>query len=167
MNLFLSELRFTDPRTDKESIERRKESLLSDSFCWILRHHTPKKWREDSNNTHNQLLWIKGDPGKRNIMLLCGVIEELRQAPAEKPRLAYFFCQANDGLYNNVTNVLRGILYNLIAEDASLSHRGGIRTRWKDLGPGRKCLVCAIQDAPEHLQRPEPRKYNNNHRCIG
>lgn len=53
-------------------------------------------------------------------MLLCGIIDELRQAPAEKTHLTDFFCQANDGLYNNATNVLRGILYILVAEKVSL-----------------------------------------------
>lgn len=44
-------------------------------------------------------------------MLLCGIIDELEKEPAN--RLSYFFCQATVDRLNNVTAVLRGLIYNL------------------------------------------------------
>ncbi|OHW95967.1 vegetative incompatibility protein het-e-1 [Colletotrichum incanum] len=113
---FLAALRSTDPRKDKARIERTKGGLLRDSYRWILDHDDFRRWRDDDDQS--RLLWIKGDPGKGKTMLLCGIINELKEDPANQ--LSYFFCQATNVRLNNATAVLRGPIYQLLDQDPSL-----------------------------------------------
>jgi NACHT domain len=65
-------------------------------------------------------------------MLLCGVINELKKSMATRDLLSYFFCQATDSRINNVTAVLRGLLYLLVNQQPSLiSH---VRKKYDDAG---------------------------------
>ncbi|KAF1949407.1 HET-domain-containing protein [Byssothecium circinans] len=91
----IQDLHLTDPRDDKKRIEDTKGGLLEDSYHWILENVDFQQWRDDENN---RLLWIKGDPGKGKTMLLCGIINELK----------------------NATAVLRGLLYLLVKQQPSL-----------------------------------------------
>ncbi|KAK3947846.1 NACHT domain-containing protein [Pseudoneurospora amorphoporcata] len=116
----LKHLRLTDPRDDKVRIERTKGGLLQDSYRWVLNNADFQQWRDDSQH---RLLWIKGDPGKGKTMLLCGIINELDQgntANARHCNVAYFFCQATDSRINNVTAVLRGLIYLLSDQQPSI-----------------------------------------------
>jgi hypothetical protein len=119
-NQYLEALRQTDPRLDKKRIVDNKDALLKDSYKWILGHPDFIAWR---NNDETRLLWIKGDPGKGKTMLLIGIIEELSQEPELAPEpspLSYFFCQGTDSRLNNVTAVLRGLIYLLLIQQNSL-----------------------------------------------
>ncbi|RFU32165.1 hypothetical protein B7463_g4157, partial [Scytalidium lignicola] len=100
----IKDLRLTDPRHDKKRIEDTKGGLLKDSYCWILGNSEFKQWRSIQQN---QLLWIKGNPGKGKTMLLYGIIDELDKPIAETALLSYFFCQATDSRINNAIAVLR------------------------------------------------------------
>ena len=130
----LQDLWITDPRHDKISIEKRKGGLLRDSYGWIFKHVDYRKWL---NNEQDQVLWIKGDPGKGKTMLLCGIIDELSASTRLKNKsattlLSFFFCQATDSRINNATAVLRGLIYLLIAQKRSLlSH---VRKNYDDAG---------------------------------
>jgi hypothetical protein len=64
------------------------------------------------------MLWIKGDPGKRKTMLLCGIINELKKASCGP--LSFFFCQGTDSRTNSATAVLRGLIYLLVSQQPSL-----------------------------------------------
>ncbi|KAI0099735.1 hypothetical protein GGR51DRAFT_389819 [Nemania sp. FL0031] len=111
--LALQRLRITDPRDDKMRIENQKGQPLRDSYQWIFRHETFRKWRDSEGN---QLLWIKGDPGKGKTMLLCGIIDELHGARIRHQNIAYFFCQATSHRLNRATSVLRGLIYSLLSQ---------------------------------------------------
>lgn len=113
----LRDIRNTDPRDDKKRIEETKGGLLVDSYRWILDHTTFQQWQ---NGQDNQLLWIKGDPGKGKTMLLCGIIDELHSSQFKTTHLAYFFCQATDSRINSATAVLRGLLYMMLDQQPSL-----------------------------------------------
>ncbi|RYP19440.1 hypothetical protein DL765_003341 [Monosporascus sp. GIB2] len=114
----LADLRSTDPRHDKKRIEQTKGGLLRDSYRWILTHDDFLRWRDDPDS---RLLWIKGDPGKGKTMLLCGIIDELREQTANTTHLlSFFFCQATDDRLNNATGVLRGLLYLLADQQRPL-----------------------------------------------
>ncbi|KZL75752.1 beta transducin-like protein HET-D2Y [Colletotrichum tofieldiae] len=115
----LKDLRVSDPRDDKERIERTKGGLLQESFRWILDHDDFCQWHDDEQS---RLLWIKGDPGKGKTMLLCGIINELEKRPAHIV-LSYFFCQATDVRLNSATAVVRGLLYLLLDQNPSLIKR--------------------------------------------
>ena len=125
----IRDLRLTDPRDDKKRIEETKGGLLEDSYHWILENPDFQRWRDDQQS---RLLWIKGDPGKGKTMLLCGVINELKKSMATRDLLSYFFCQATDLRINNVTAVLRGLLYLLVNQQPSLiSH---VRKKYDNAG---------------------------------
>ncbi|RDW66117.1 hypothetical protein BP6252_09752 [Coleophoma cylindrospora] len=113
----LIDLRVTDPRDDKKRIEDTKGGLLRDSYCWVLENTDFCRWRD---NDQDNLLWIKGDPGKGKTMLLCGIIDELRKHPAKTGLLSFFFCQATDLRINNAAAVLRGLIWLLVVEEPSL-----------------------------------------------
>ncbi|KAL7785180.1 hypothetical protein V8C37DRAFT_394617, partial [Trichoderma ceciliae] len=118
----LADLRPTDPRLDKTRIQQTKGGLLKSSYYWIIENENFKQWRD---NKQNQLLWIKGDPGKGKTMLLCGVIDELMPIvklmdQSANTVLSYFFCQGTDSSINNATAVLRGLIYLLIDQEPSL-----------------------------------------------
>ncbi|KAF2030406.1 NACHT-domain-containing protein [Setomelanomma holmii] len=112
----LRDLYATDPREDKKRIEETKGGLLADSYRWALDNTTFQEWQRD---THDRLLWVKGNPGKGKTMLLCGIINKLQKA-ANDATVSYFFCQATDSRINSATAVLRGLLYMLIVQQPSL-----------------------------------------------
>jgi nucleoside phosphorylase len=107
----LRDLRETDPRDDKSRIEETKGGLLKDAYHWVLKNDKFQEWH---NASQNQLLWIKGDPGKGKTMLLCGLINELEKEHGSF--LSYFFCQATEARSNNATAVLRGLIYLLVVQ---------------------------------------------------
>lgn len=123
----LNDLRLTNPRDDKERIKNTKGGLLEGSYKWILDHSYFQRWRNDD---HSRLLWIKGDPGKGKTMLLIGIVDELERQLAQLKQaqqstsptvLSYFFCQGTDSNLNNVTAVLRGLIYLLAVQQPSLT----------------------------------------------
>ncbi|KAI8281641.1 hypothetical protein K4K59_008195 [Colletotrichum sp. SAR11_240] len=126
-DLFLADLRVTDPRSDKIRIERTKGNLLKDSYSWILDNNDFRQWLSEK-----RLLWIKGSPGKGKTMLLCGVIDEL-QAMGYKSTF-FFFCQATDARLNNATSVLRGLLYLILDQNPHLLKL--VREKYDKAGAG-------------------------------
>ena len=110
---YLANLHSTDPRFDKKRIEEVKGGLFISAYRWVLDSPDFRLWHDRPESC---LLWIKGDPGKGKTMLLCGIVNELERALVAdrySRNLAYFFCQATDLRINNVTAVLRGLIYLL------------------------------------------------------
>ncbi|KAG4253169.1 hypothetical protein FPRO03_07129 [Fusarium proliferatum] len=114
-NKCLRDLRETDPRDDKSRIEETKGGPLENVYRWILENDKFQEWY---NATQSQLLWVKGDPGKGKTMLLCGLINELKQEHSSP--LSYFFCQATESRLSNATAVLRGLIYLLVVQRPQL-----------------------------------------------
>ncbi|KAK3617365.1 hypothetical protein LTR56_025331 [Elasticomyces elasticus] len=112
------DLRLSNPSDDKKRIEHTKGGLLADAYNWIFDHAQYVQWRD---NGQRRMLWIRGDPGKGKTMLLCGIINELKNQLAERDVLSYFFCQASDARINNATAVLRGLVLLLIDQQPSLA----------------------------------------------
>ncbi|KAH7187188.1 quinon protein alcohol dehydrogenase-like superfamily [Fusarium oxysporum] len=125
----LADLRSTDPRDGKKRIEETKGGLLEGSYGWILNNNDFQQWRNDEQC---QLLWIKGDPGKGKTMLLCGVINELKKQTTNL--VSYFFCQGTDSRINNVTAVLRGLIFLIVYQQPSLIPH--IRKKYDHAGKG-------------------------------
>jgi hypothetical protein len=129
LNKCIQDLRLSDPRYDKKRIEDTKGGLLEGSYRWIFENSDFQRWR---STQQSRLLWIKGDPGKGKTMLLCGIINELKESIAKSELLSYFFCQATDSRINNATAVLRGLIYLLIDQQPSLvSH---VQTKYDQAG---------------------------------
>ncbi|RGP70267.1 hypothetical protein FSPOR_4167 [Fusarium sporotrichioides] len=119
----LEALRSTDPRHDKIEIEQTKNYLLKESYMWILENPEFLAWRDKTHE--NNLLWIRGDPGKGKTMLLCGIIDEIIPStrlgnPDSHTSLSYFFCQATKPYLNNTTAVIRGLIYLLVVQQPCL-----------------------------------------------
>ncbi|KAI9163364.1 Vegetative incompatibility protein [Paramyrothecium foliicola] len=125
----LRDLRCTDPRDDKLRIEQTKSGLLRNCYLWILSQPENHQWRD---TTDDNLLWIKGDPGKGKTMLLCGIIDETERCPTEL--VSFFFCQATDARLNNAIAVLRGLIYLLVDMQPSLFSY--IETKYNHAGKG-------------------------------
>ncbi|KAF2022815.1 HET-domain-containing protein, partial [Setomelanomma holmii] len=125
----LRDLRPTDPCNDKKRIENTKGGLLEGSYRWVLNNSSFQQWL---NNSHSQLLWIKGDPGKGKTMLLCGIINELQKTVARTASVSYFFCQATDSRINSATAVLRGLLFLLVSQQPALAVH--VRKRYDQAG---------------------------------
>ncbi|KAL6890901.1 hypothetical protein GGI43DRAFT_415083 [Trichoderma evansii] len=129
----LKALRTTDPREDKERIEKSNSNFFRDSCLWILDNIEFKQWH---SHPRDNLLWIKGDPGKGKTMLLCNIIDELNSMIESKHQeaytLSYFFCQASDLRTNNAAAVLRGLNHMLAdRQPILLSHA---RSRYDQVG---------------------------------
>jgi hypothetical protein len=108
-------IRITDPRDDKKRIEDTKGGLLTAPCRWVINSPQFQQWH---NNSHNQLLWIKGDAGKGKTMLLCAAINELKISSSSI--VSCFFCQSTDLRINSATAVLRGLIYLLLDQDPYL-----------------------------------------------
>ncbi|KAJ5165461.1 uncharacterized protein N7500_007291 [Penicillium coprophilum] len=125
----LRDLRTTDPRDDKDRIEKTNGGLLRDSYSWILENREFIQWQESQSS---RLLWIRGDPGKGKTMLLCGVIEELTRSIEDTANISFFFCQATDVRINNAAAVLRGLIYSLVEKQPKLLSY--VRSRYDQAG---------------------------------
>lgn len=123
----IQDVRLTDPRDDKTRIEETKRGLLRESYRWILDNASFTQWHRDPSS---QLLWIKGDHGKEKTMLLCGVINELKNL-TNGALVSYFFCQASDSRINSATSVLRGLLYLLVSQQPWLAYH--VRKRYDEV----------------------------------
>jgi hypothetical protein len=139
LEMCVRDIRHTDPRDDKKRIQDMKGGLLADSYRWVLNNTAYQQWQKDLNN---QLLWVKGDPGKGKTMLLCGLINELQSSMPRTALLSYFFCQATDARINSATAVLRGLLYMLMTQQPLLAshvlkkHNHGGKALFEDANAG-------------------------------
>ncbi|KAL4744666.1 WD40-repeat-containing domain protein [Aspergillus terricola var. indicus] len=107
----------TDPTTEKIRIQQTKGGLLEDVYCWVFENPDFRRWRDDKMT---RLLWIRGDPGKGKTMLVCGIIDYLKQSIKGSELLSFFFCQAADSRINNATAVLCCLIRQLVDQQPSL-----------------------------------------------
>ncbi|KAJ4012702.1 hypothetical protein NW752_008419 [Fusarium irregulare] len=128
-NECLTELRVTNPQKDRNTIVDAKGGLFYDSYRWILENEEYKQWLTGSENN---LLWVKGDPGKGKTMLLAGIITELEKSSPES--VFYFFCQATEPRLRTATNVLRGLLWSLVRTRPHMFHH--VRKEYTKEGKG-------------------------------
>ena len=105
---------------------------------WILQHRFFRNWK-DFRFPHTDLLWINGIPGagivpsytqisfryitlanigRGKTMIASMIIEEMKTI--DSVDLAFFYCRYNDNQKNSFTNVLRGILVQLIQQNEDL-----------------------------------------------
>lgn len=112
----------TDPRSDIDGIQSRKDDLIRESYKWILDIDEYRKFI-DWEDPDASLLWITGQAGTGKTMLLIGIIKELGlqgRLELDCPELLFFFCQDGDKESNNSVAVLRGIIWLLIIQQPEL-----------------------------------------------
>ncbi|KAK4124688.1 hypothetical protein N657DRAFT_655855 [Parathielavia appendiculata] len=123
-NKCLRNLGVTDPRDDKVRIERDKGGLLRDLYHWVLNNVGFQRWQDDRDG---QLLWIRGDPSKGEMILLCGIID-CHWSCAHEPQTVTTrdidelvkTTAPTDARINNATAVLRGLIYTLVTQQPAL-----------------------------------------------
>ncbi|PTB38387.1 hypothetical protein M441DRAFT_100264, partial [Trichoderma asperellum CBS 433.97] len=141
---FLGKISKTDPFYDRKRILDLKGPFLHESFEWILNHDDFQKWR---NTKESGALWIKGDPGKGKIMLLCGIIDDLGKNPGINSNFCYFFFQATDNRINSAVAAIGGLILSLLKPRQKLV--SAIRKKFGDTisqlsGPNAWQVLCDI-----------------------
>ncbi|KAF7952034.1 uncharacterized protein EAE97_001531 [Botrytis byssoidea] len=107
-------------------------SLLSGSCNWLLRKKEFKEWIEASTSS---ILWLHGIPGSGKSMLVCHVIEYLRNRAQQhlgSAPVAYFYCARtiNEPERADPTEVLRNILEQLCSLDAETPIREPVSKKY-------------------------------------
>ncbi|CAH0044544.1 unnamed protein product [Clonostachys solani] len=142
----LCDLVVINPQDHKALIERTKGGLLKDAYRWILHDETYCRFRLDPER---RLLWIKGDPGKGKTMLLCGIIDELKEEPTQL--ITYFFCQATrEQDQRSAPAVFRSLIWFLCQQRPELVSY--IRESYNVQGKKLFEDLCAL-DALENILR--------------
>ncbi|TEY67148.1 hypothetical protein BOTCAL_0129g00200 [Botryotinia calthae] len=95
-------------------------TLLSGSCSWLLTKKEFKEWMDASTSS---ILWLHGIPGSGKSMLVCHVIEYLRnraQKHHDSAPIAYFYCARtiNEPERADPTEMLSNILEQLCSLDA-------------------------------------------------
>ena len=119
----MGELYITDMAAEIQSLEKRKEDLLDESYRWILEDKRYQDFVDWRNGNSRRLLWIKGDAGTGKSMLLIGIVRQLTahlETYFDEFALSYFFCQATDNRLNSATAILRGLIWMLLRQEKSL-----------------------------------------------
>jgi hypothetical protein len=119
----MQKLCVTDMTAEIESLQKRKDHLLTDSYKWILDNQEYKDFTDWHHGNTKRLLWIKGDAGKGKTMLLIGIVTELSaelETHFDKSHLSYFFCQGTNDRLNTATAILRGLIWMLVHQQKSL-----------------------------------------------
>ncbi|KIW32636.1 uncharacterized protein PV07_04166 [Cladophialophora immunda] len=125
----IKDIRLIDPIDHKQDIEDKRGGLLKGSYRWIIEHSDFQNWR---SGEQRRLLWIEGDPGKGKTMLLCGIIDELKESMNKTDLLSFYFLEAANSQVSNATAVPRGLIYMLVCQQPSLiSH---IRNKYEHSG---------------------------------
>ena len=130
----LKDLLVTDPRVDKVRIEAEKDHLLDGSCSWIFENAAFRDWWSGQGAS---FLWIHGHPGKGKTMIMMALIEEILKRLKSKPEnglLSYFFCQNTVRESRTALSVLRGLIYQLITQRATLVRH--LRKRYDHAGRG-------------------------------
>jgi hypothetical protein len=130
----MQKLCVTDMTAEIESLQKRKDHLLADSYKWILDNQEYKDFTDWQCGNTKRLLWIKGDAGKGKTMLLIGIVTELTaelETQFDKSHLSYFFCQGTNDRLNTATAILRGLIWMLVRQQKSLIRH---LDEFKDLG---------------------------------
>lgn len=115
----LEKVFITEPIDDKRRIENTKGGLIEDCYQWILEARDFQNWYGEDREEGN-LLSIRSDPGKGKTMLLCGIIDFIKNYLQETGlpwSLAIFFCQATDTRLNTKESVLRGLARMLMKQN--------------------------------------------------
>ncbi|KAH8821891.1 hypothetical protein F5884DRAFT_105145 [Xylogone sp. PMI_703] len=149
----LRDLYKTNPEDDKKRIEWAKGGLIKEVYSWILKHDDFQAFCE---NPDIRMLLVKGSPGKGKTMLLCGIIDELKEGKPYSGPIVHFFCQGADSRVNSATSILRGLIYMLVIQKPFLiSH---VRKEYDPVGEqlfeGANVLVALFRILTNILRDP-------------
>lgn len=122
-NEIMQKLCVADMTAEIESLQKRKDVLLADSYKWIVTNQQYRDFLDWRESNRNRLLWIRGDAGTGKTMLLIGIVNELTaqlESHFDTSHLSYFFCQGTVNKLNTATAILRGLIWMLLRQQKSL-----------------------------------------------
>lgn len=100
-----NEIFLTDPELHRASLISTKGKRVEGTCEWIRADETYKSWR----NGEEQVLWIRGGPGKGKTMLSIFLSQDLEEAG----QTIYYFCANDDQQRNNAAAVLRALIWQV------------------------------------------------------
>lgn len=109
-----------DPHIDRENLISTKGKRVPATCEWIKDNELYKSWLHSSTA---QLLWISGGPGKGKTILSIFLTEELENMVREddEAELLFYFCGNQDHMRNTPVAILRGLLYQIIAQQPNMA----------------------------------------------
>ncbi|KAJ5206563.1 hypothetical protein N7472_003011 [Penicillium cf. griseofulvum] len=119
----LRDLRLIDPRDQIEDIKDREDTLVEDSYKWILATDEYKNFVDWEDPTSPSLLWISGQAGTGKTMLMVGVVQDIKKrrlVSLVAPDISYFFCQGTNEQLGNASAALRSLLWLLLLQQPQL-----------------------------------------------
>ncbi|KAF4976377.1 hypothetical protein FZEAL_6953 [Fusarium zealandicum] len=113
----LRELFVTDPTSDRDAIITAKGDRTAGTCEWIMSTDEYKAW----GRSQPGLLWISGPPGKGKTFISIFLTQNLETDVVRSgSTLIYFFCDNQTSTRNTATNILRGLMYQLIQQHNQL-----------------------------------------------
>jgi len=103
-----------DPDDYRQMLEDRKGPKTLGTCEWVSETDAYKSWIAKSSS----LLWISGDAGKGKTMLSLHLVSSLKR-DSSAAHVVHFFCSRDHGR-NNGASILRGLIYQLLSQRASL-----------------------------------------------
>ncbi|KAM0420452.1 hypothetical protein ACHAPT_011744 [Fusarium lateritium] len=100
-----------------------KEEWEPDTGLWIFEDERFKQWKE----AHGKLLWLHGIPGAGKTMLCSTIINHLLSCTSSSDEagpqhhVGYFYFDFSDSSKQNVTNLLKSIIFQLITLRGDMS----------------------------------------------
>ncbi|KAH8742908.1 hypothetical protein F5882DRAFT_313535, partial [Hyaloscypha sp. PMI_1271] len=108
----LAALFLTDPRDDREKLTQTKGSIVDGTCTWIETNDLYISWL----NSHSQLLWLSGGPGKGKTMLSIFLAEKLERTAKDSRDTLFlqYFCDNKDEKRNTSVAVVKGLIFQLL-----------------------------------------------------
>ena len=108
----------TKPYDDRAKLVSTKGQRVKSTCEWIKEDKVYRSWLD----SHSQLLWISGGPGKGKTMLSIFLTEELAKVvePLKDAKLVFYFCDYQDKERNTAITILRGLLFQILQERPKL-----------------------------------------------
>lgn len=108
---------------------------MKEAVDWVLENDDFQTWCNPGGAT--SLLWIHGGAGMGKTMLICGILDALRQPQhAVNGNLAFFFCERGNDKTRSAEAVLRGLLFMLATDPERPLIIKHIRDKYNDAGSG-------------------------------
>ena len=105
-----------NPLQDKLKFQKQIGEDTSKTYEWVSADEAYTKWLNEDNDP---VLWVHGEDGQGKTPLTISLINALTdkvERSSQQRALAYFFCAAQDHRRNNVTAMIRVLLYQLLCQ---------------------------------------------------
>ncbi|KAI8653926.1 hypothetical protein LRP88_00336 [Fusarium phalaenopsidis] len=101
----------SDPKIDRATLIGSKGQRTPGTCEWIMENSHYQAWLAGES----RLLWISGGPGRGKTVLSLFLNEEVEKlCEGTQDRLLFYFCRFQDERHNNIINVLRSLIYQIL-----------------------------------------------------